>query len=282
MPHYKAPIRDMKFVRDELLNATEFFQSCEQWQDANSELADAINEECGKFSSEVLQPLNSVGDHEGCTWSENSVTTPTGFKEAYEQYVEGGWPSLEAPVSSGGQGLPKTLSIPVTEMVGTSNWSWGMYSGLSQGAVHTIQDHGSDEQKAMLQDSINRWWWPAVMMCGPNDSESPNSAKSMSWKIKRVSNDDLRQKFVDNTVHQVHSLGMTIPDPDLKWNEETGHYEFGEINWEEFWAVVKGHGPCSRERMANRRSAHEEGAWVREAATAFANKERARTEKAAA
>nr|WP_321273781.1 1,2-phenylacetyl-CoA epoxidase subunit PaaA [uncultured Vibrio sp.] len=132
---------------------------------------------------------------------------------------------------------------------------------------------GSDEQKAMLQDSINRWWWPALMMFGPNDSESPNSAKSMSWKIKRVSNDDLRQKFVDNTVHQVHSLGMTIPDPDLKWNEETGHYEFGEINWEEFNQVIHGHGICNHERLKDKRDAWEAGAWVREAAVAYAKKQ---------
>lgn len=163
MPHYKAPVRDIKFVRDELLNATEFFQSCEQWQEANSELADAINEECGKFSTEVLQPLNSIGDHEGCQWSEDSVKTPTGFKEAYQQYVEGGWPSLEAPIASGGQGLPKTLSIPVTEMIGTANWAWGMYPGLSQGAVHTIQDHGTDAQKETYLTKLVEGQWTGTM-----------------------------------------------------------------------------------------------------------------------
>ncbi len=141
---------------------------------------------------------------------------------------------------------------------------------------------GTAEQKAMAQDALNRWWWPAVQMFGPPDHDSPHSAQSMAWKIKRFSNDDLRQKFIDMAVKQAQALELEIPDPDLKFNEETGHWDIGEINWEEFWAVVKGHGPCSRERMANRRSAHEEGAWVREAATAFANKERARNEKAAA
>lgn len=141
---------------------------------------------------------------------------------------------------------------------------------------------GTPEQKAMAQDALNRWWWPAVQMFGPPDHDSPHSAQSMAWKIKRFSNDDLRQKFIDMAVKQAQALELEIPDPDLKFNEETGHWDIGEINWDEFWAVVKGHGPCSRERMSNRRKAHAEGAWVREAALAFAEKERARTEKAAA
>ncbi|MCP5082305.1 MAG: 1,2-phenylacetyl-CoA epoxidase subunit A [Alphaproteobacteria bacterium] len=141
---------------------------------------------------------------------------------------------------------------------------------------------GTPEQKAMAQDALNRWWWPAVQMFGPPDHDSPHSAQSMAWKIKRFSNDDLRQKFIDMAVKQAQALHIEIPDPDLKFNEETGHWDTGEINWDEFWAVVKGHGPCSRERMANRRKAHNDGAWVREAATAFAAKERARAEKVAA
>ncbi|NNF76798.1 MAG: 1,2-phenylacetyl-CoA epoxidase subunit A, partial [Rhizobiales bacterium] len=141
---------------------------------------------------------------------------------------------------------------------------------------------GTSEQKAMAQDALNRWWWPAVQMFGPPDHDSPHSAQSMAWKIKRFSNDDLRQKFIDMAVKQAEALELEIPDPDLKFNEETGHWDIGEINWDEFWAVVKGHGPCSRQRMANRRKAHDDGAWVREAANAFAAKERARTEKAAA
>lgn len=141
---------------------------------------------------------------------------------------------------------------------------------------------GTADQKAMAQDALNRWWWPAVQMFGPPDHDSPHSAQSMAWKIKRFSNDDLRQKFIDMAVKQAQALELVIPDPDLKYNEETGHWDIGEINWDEFWAVVKGHGPCSSERMANRRSAHDEGAWVREAATAFADKEQARTDRAAA
>jgi len=133
---------------------------------------------------------------------------------------------------------------------------------------------GSDEQKAMLQDAVNRWWWPSIMMFGPSDSESTNSEKSMLWKIKRQSNDDLRQRFVDATVDQAAILGVTLPDSDLKWNEARGHYDFGEINWEEFWNVVKGNGPCNKQRLAARVKAHENGAWVREAAMAYANKKK--------
>ena len=135
---------------------------------------------------------------------------------------------------------------------------------------------GSEEQKAMAQDSLNRWWWPSLMMFGPSDAESTHSAQSMKWKIKRKSNDELRQQFVDQTVPQAEILGLTIPDPDLKWNEERGHYDFGDIDWEEFWNVVKGNGPCNRQRLRDRVTAHEEGAWVREAAMAYAEKKKQR------
>lgn len=129
---------------------------------------------------------------------------------------------------------------------------------------------GSDEQKAMCQDAINRWWWPSLMMFGPRDTESTNSEASIKWKIKRKTNDELRQQFVDMIAEQIKVLGMVLPDPDLKWNEERKHYDFGEINWEEFWDVVKGNGPCNKQRLDARIKAHEEGAWVREAALAYA------------
>ncbi len=131
---------------------------------------------------------------------------------------------------------------------------------------------GSKEQREMAQDSLNRWWWPALMMFGPNDAESSNSEQSMKWKIKRKSNDELRQAFVDATVKQADYLNLTIPDDKLKWNEERGHYDFGEIDWDEFWTVVKGGGPCNKQRMKARVKAYEEGAWVREAAMAYAEK----------
>ncbi len=144
-----------------------------------------------------------------------------------------------------------------------------------------VLSKGTKEQRAMCQDAINRWWWPSLMMFGPTDSESTNSDQSMKWKIKRKSNDELRQQFVDMIVEQVKLLGMTLPDPDLKWNEDRQHYDFGEINWEEFWNVVKGNGPCNKQRLDARIKAHEEGKWVREAAMAYAQKQKRKEIKVA-
>ena len=135
-----------------------------------------------------------------------------------------------------------------------------------------VLSKGTKEQRDMCQDAINRWWWPSLMMFGPKDSESTNSDQSMKWKIKRKTNDELRQNFIDMIAEQIKLLGMTLPDPDLKWNEERKHYDFGEINWEEFWNVVKGNGPCNKQRLASRNKAHDEGAWVRAAALAYAEK----------
>jgi ring-1,2-phenylacetyl-CoA epoxidase subunit PaaA len=131
---------------------------------------------------------------------------------------------------------------------------------------------GSEQQKAMAQDAFNRWWWPSLMMFGPHDTESMHSEQSMQWKIKRFGNDELRQRFVDMIAEQAKVLGLTVPDPDLKWNEERKHYDFGKINWQEFWNVVNGNGPCNKERIEARKKAWEDGAWVREAAKAFAEK----------
>ncbi|MEP7159577.1 MAG: 1,2-phenylacetyl-CoA epoxidase subunit PaaA [Dermatophilaceae bacterium] len=131
---------------------------------------------------------------------------------------------------------------------------------------------GTPEQKEMAQDAINRFWWPALMMFGPSDTDSPHSAQSMAWGIKRFSNDELRQRFVDMSVPQAEVLGLSLPDEHLRWNEERGHYDFGEIDWAEFKRVVSGDGPCNVQRMRKRLKAHEEGAWVREAAEAYAAK----------
>lgn len=141
--------------------------------------------------------------------------------------------------------------------------------------------NGTPEQKQMAQDAVNRFWWPALMMFGPSDEHSPNSAQSMAWKIKRFSNDELRQKFVDNTVPQVLRLGLEVPDPDLKFNEETGHYEFGEIDWHEFNEVIAGRGPCNHERIEARRKAWENGKWVRDAAVVYAKKQQLEANKVA-
>jgi ring-1,2-phenylacetyl-CoA epoxidase subunit PaaA len=143
-----------------------------------------------------------------------------------------------------------------------------------------MMQNGTAAQKAMVQDAVNRWWWPCLMMFGPPDDQSPNSAQGMRWGIKRISNDDLRQKFVDATVEQAKVLGVTLPDPALKWNEERGHWDFGTIDWDEFWRVVNGNGPCNRERLAARVKAWDEGAWVRDAALAHAAKQQRQAQAA--
>jgi ring-1,2-phenylacetyl-CoA epoxidase subunit PaaA len=136
--------------------------------------------------------------------------------------------------------------------------------------------NGTIEQKAMAQESMNRWWWPTLMMFGPHDSDSTHSGQASAWGIKRISNDDLRQKFIDVTVPQAEFLGLSIPDPALKWNAERGHYDFGKIDWDEFWRVVNGQGPCNEERMKEKVKAFDDGRWVREAASAHAARRAAR------
>ena len=137
---------------------------------------------------------------------------------------------------------------------------------------------GTQEQKEIAQDALNRWWWPSLMMFGPTDDNSPNSSQSMAWRIKRKSNDELRQEFVDKTVPQADFLGLSIPDKDLKWNSDSNQYDFGPIDWNEFYSVINGNGPCNNERIEARRKAHYEGKWVREAATAYAKKQSIRNE----
>ncbi|MEO6723173.1 MAG: 1,2-phenylacetyl-CoA epoxidase subunit PaaA [Ferruginibacter sp.] len=136
-----------------------------------------------------------------------------------------------------------------------------------------VLSNGTPEQKAMCQDAINRWWWPSLMMFGPKDSESTNNDQSTKWRIKRKTNDELRQQFVDMIAEQVKLLGMILPDENLRWNDERKHHDFGDINWEEFWNVVKGNGPCNKQRLSARKQAHEEGEWVREAAMAYTEKQ---------
>lgn len=141
---------------------------------------------------------------------------------------------------------------------------------------------GTDAQRQMVQETVNRWWYPVLMMFGPPDAVSPNSAQTMAWGIKRISNDDLRQKFVDATVEQAKVLGVTLPDEGLQWNADRGHYDYSPLDWDEFWRVINGDGPCNRERLATRIKAHDDGAWVREAALAHAQKQAARQRAAQA
>ncbi|MGR8920344.1 MAG: 1,2-phenylacetyl-CoA epoxidase subunit PaaA [Gammaproteobacteria bacterium] len=146
--------------------------------------------------------------------------------------------------------------------------------------IMQVLARGSAAQKSMAQDALDRWWWPSLMMFGPHDAESAHTQQSMKWKIKRQSNDELRQKFVDQTVEQAKHIGLEIPDPELAWNEARGHYDFGEIDWDEFQRVLAGNGPCNRERLRARNAAHDDGAWVREAVLAHADKQRTRADAA--
>ena len=143
--------------------------------------------------------------------------------------------------------------------------------------IMTVMAQGTSAQRSMAQDALNRWWWPSLMMFGPPDSQSPHTAESVRWKIKLLTNDQIRQRFIDQTVPRADYLGLTIPDSALKWNEETGHYDFREIDWTEFYNVIKGHGPCNTQRLRARRQAHADGAWVREAAMAYAQKRLSRS-----
>ena len=148
--------------------------------------------------------------------------------------------------------------------------------------IMLVLARGSAEQKALAQDALDRWWWPSLMMFGPHDAESAHTAKSMQWKLKRESNDQLRQKFVDQAVPQAEFIGLKMPDPDLTWNEDRGHYDFGEIDWDEFWRVVSGNGPCNRQRLAHHIKAQEDGAWVRDAMHAYKQKHRVESARSAA
>ena len=178
----------------------------------------------------------------------------------------------------------------IMNQVALINTSYGPYSRAmiricKEESFHQRQGYeimmalmnGTQEQRDMAQDALNRWWWPSLMMFGPRDAESPNTEQSMRWKLKRKTNDELRQAFVDQTVPQAELIGLRIPDDKLNWNEERKHYDFGDIDWEEFWQVVNGHGPCNKQRLEARRKAHEEGAWVRDAAMAYAEKQANKT-----
>lgn len=142
--------------------------------------------------------------------------------------------------------------------------------------IMAIMMRGTKDQQEMAQDAMNRWWWPALMMFGPHDTDSPHSSDAVKWKIKRETNDELRQKFIDKTVQQAEVIGLTVPDKDLKWNEKTGHYDIGKINWDEFHRVINGNGPCNKQRMDHHIKCHNEGAWVREAAEAYKKKRMAK------
>lgn len=213
MPVYNAPLRDIRFVRTELFKMEEFFQSCEHWSEINEELTDAIAVESAKFCEEVIAPLYAVGDREGCTLKDGEVTTPTGFKEAFKEYAAGGWPGLEGPVEFGGQGLPRSLAVIMTEMCGTANWAWSMYPGLSRGACDTLNEHGTQEYKETYLSKILAGQWTGTMCltephCGSDlgllrTKAEPNADGSYNITGTKIWISSGEHDFVENIVHIV-------------------------------------------------------------------------------
>lgn len=212
MPDYKAPLRDIKFLMDEVLDSEKHYQNIGATE-ATPDMVDAIVTEGAKFCEEVLAPINQSGDQEGCTWSEDGVKTPAGFKEAYQQFVEGGWPSMNAPVEHGGQGLPESINIILSEMIGTSNWSWGMYPGLSHGARATLEEHGTPEQQETYLTKLISGEWTGTMcltepQCGSDlgiltTKAEPNADGSYSITGTKIFISAGEHDMVDNIVHIV-------------------------------------------------------------------------------
>jgi ring-1,2-phenylacetyl-CoA epoxidase subunit PaaA len=238
-------------VQDEAGHGLYLYSACETLGVTRAELIDQLHDGTAKYSSIFNYPTLTWADMGAIGW-----------------LVDGAAIMNQIPLCRCSYGPYSRAMIRICK-----EESFHQRQGFE--IMYTLS-RGTPEQKAMAQDALNRWWWPSLMMFGPNDAESIHTAQSMRWKIKRFTNDELRQKFVDMTVPQADILGLKIPDPDLKWNAETEHYEFGPIDWDEFWNVVKGNGPCNKQRLEARLKAHEEGQWVRDAAIAYADKQQAR------
>jgi ring-1,2-phenylacetyl-CoA epoxidase subunit PaaA len=253
-PNLRRKLALLAKVQDEAGHGLYLYSACETLGVDRSTLLDELHTGKAKYSSIFNYPTTSWADMGAIGW-----------------LVDGAAIMNQVPICRCSYGPYARAMVRVCK-----EESFHQRQGYD---IMTVLARGTAEQKEMAQDALNRWWWPALMMFGPNDADSPNSAQSMKWKIKRFSNDELRQKMVDVTVPQAELIGLTIPDPDLKFNEETGHYEFGVINWDEFYNVVKGNGPCNKQRLQARIDAHENGKWVREAAIAYAEKQEYRKQQ---
>ena len=247
-PSLRAKMILLAKVQDEAGHGLYLYSACETLGISRDELNKQLHQGKAKYSSIFNYPTLSWADMGAIGW-----------------LVDGA--AIVNQVS-----LQKTSYGP---------YSRGMIKICKEESFHQRQGYeimsemanGTKEQKEMAQDALNRFWWPSIMMFGPQDSHSPRTGNAMKWKIKRQTNDELRQSFIDKTVEQAEIIGLTIPDPDLKWNEEKGHYDFGEMNWEEFWSVVNGNGPCNKQRLAHHKKAHDDGEWVRNAAKEYAKRQ---------
>jgi ring-1,2-phenylacetyl-CoA epoxidase subunit PaaA len=247
-PSLRAKMILLAKVQDEAGHGLYLYSACETLGISRDELNKQLHQGKAKYSSIFNYPTLSWADMGAIGW-----------------LVDGA--AIVNQVS-----LQKTSYGP---------YSRGMIKICKEESFHQRQGYeimsemanGTKEQKEMAQDALNRFWWPSIMMFGPHDSDSPRTGNAMKWKIKRKTNDELRQDFIDKTVAQAELIGLQIPDPNLKWNEKRGSYDFGEIDWDEFWSVVNGNGPCNEQRLNHHIKAHEEGKWVREAAKAYAEKQ---------
>jgi ring-1,2-phenylacetyl-CoA epoxidase subunit PaaA len=247
-PSLRAKMILLAKVQDEAGHGLYLYSACETLGISREELVQQLHDEKAKYSSIFNYPTLSWADMGAIGW-----------------LVDG---------------------AAIVNQVSLQRTSYGPYSRAmikicKEESFHQRQGYelmaemakGTIEQKTMAQDALNRFWWPSIMMFGPQDSNSPRTGNAMKWRIKRQTNDELRQSFIDKTVEQAEIIGLTIPDPNLKWNEERGHYDFGEMDWEEFWSVVNGNGPCNKQRLAHHKNAHDEGEWVRKAAKEYARKQ---------
>ena len=247
-PSLRRKVALLAKVQDEAGHGLYLYSACETLGVSREELYDQLHSGTAKYSSIFNYPTVTWADMGAIGW-----------------LVDGAAIINQVPLTATSYGPYARAMVRVCK-----EESFHQRQGFE---IMMTLAKGTPEQKEMAQDALNRWWWPSLMMLGPTDAESVHTEQSMKWKLKRKTNDELRQQFIDQTVPQAELIGLTIPDKDLKWNEETKRYDFGEIDWDEFWQVVKGHGPCNKERMSARVNAWNNGKWVRDAAMAYAEKQ---------